>query len=81
MRWESRGSAVGIATGYWLEDGEVGVLVLVGSIKFSSPRRPDRLWGSRSLFSNGYRGLFPSEGWPVGEADHSLPTSAEVTKT
>jgi hypothetical protein len=26
---------------------------------FSSPQRPDRLWGPRSLPSNDYRGLFP----------------------
>jgi hypothetical protein len=34
---------VGIATGYRLEDGGVGVRVAVGSRTSSSPRRPDRL--------------------------------------
>jgi len=26
---------------------------------FSSPSRPDRLWGPPSLIFNGYQGLFP----------------------
>jgi len=26
---------------------------------FSSPPRPERLWGPISLLSNGYKGLFP----------------------
>jgi hypothetical protein len=52
-------SAVCIATAYGLDDGGVGVQVPVGSRMFSSPHRPDRLWGLPSLLSNGYRGLFP----------------------
>jgi hypothetical protein len=56
-----RDSAVGIATAYRMDDGGVGVRVQVWSRNFSSPRRPDRLWGSPSFLTNGYRGLFPQE--------------------
>jgi hypothetical protein len=49
----SRDSAVGIATGYGLDDRGVGVRVPVGSIILFSPRRPNRLWGLPSLLSNG----------------------------
>jgi hypothetical protein len=52
----SRVSAVGIATGYGLDDRGVGVRVPVGSRIFTSPCRPDRLWSSPNLLSNGYRG-------------------------
>jgi hypothetical protein len=41
----SRDSEVGIATGYRLDNRGVGVRVPVESRIFSSPRRPDRLWG------------------------------------
>jgi hypothetical protein len=52
-------SIVAIATGYGLEDRGVGVRVPVGSRIFSSPKRPDQLWGPSSLLPNGYRRLFP----------------------
>jgi hypothetical protein len=56
---ESRDSVVSIATGYGLDDREVGVRVPVRSRIFSSQCRPDRLWSPLILLSNGYRGIFP----------------------
>jgi hypothetical protein len=50
----SRDSSVGIATGYRLDDGRVGVRVSVASRIFASSRRPDRFWGLPRLLSNGY---------------------------
>jgi hypothetical protein len=52
--FKSRDRAVGIATGYGLNDREVGVRVSVGLRIFSSPCRPDRLGGSLNLLYNGY---------------------------
>jgi hypothetical protein len=59
--WElgSRNSAVGIATGYVLDDRGIGVRVPVGSRILSSPRRPDRLWCPPTLLSNEYLRFFP----------------------
>jgi hypothetical protein len=76
----SRDSAVGIATGYGLNDRGVRVPVSLGSRIFSSPRRLDRLWGPPNLLSNGYGGSFPGVKQPVSETDHSPPTSAEIKK-
>jgi hypothetical protein len=61
----NRDSLVGIATGFGMDDQGVRVRVPVGS------RRPDRLWGSSSIISNGY--------FTGSKADHS-PTSADVKK-
>jgi hypothetical protein len=76
------GGAVGKATGYGLDERGVGFGVSVGSRMFTSPYRPDRLWGPPSLLFNWYRGLF-SQGVKrqVHEADNSAPTNAEVKKT
>jgi hypothetical protein len=62
---KSRDGVVGIATGYRLDDREVGVRVPVGSKIFSSPRRPERFWGPSSLLSNGYRGWAPEPAWTL----------------
>jgi hypothetical protein len=49
----SRDSVVGIATGYGLDDREVGVRVAIGFRIFSSPCRLDRLWGIGGAFAGG----------------------------
>jgi len=46
---------------------------------FSSPSRPDRLWGPPSFLSTGYKGAFSlGVKRPVREADHSPPSSTDV---
>jgi hypothetical protein len=72
---------VGLATGYGLEDQGVGVRVPVWARIFTSPCRPDGLWGPPNLLSNGYWGaLSPGVKRQGREADHSPPTSAGVKK-
>jgi hypothetical protein len=60
----SRDSVVGIATNYGLDDGGVRVRVPVGSIIFSSPNRPDRLWGSNEIHSQSFKWIW------LGVGDH-----------
>jgi hypothetical protein len=77
----SRDSAVGIATGYWLDDWGIGVQVPVGSRIFISPCRPDRFWGSTQPPIQWIPGaLSPGVKRPGREADHSRPTNTEVKK-
>jgi len=70
----------GVAPGCGLNDRGFGSRREVGV--FSSPPRPDRLWGPPSLLSNEYERLFP---WGVErsarEADHSPLSSAEDRNT
>jgi hypothetical protein len=71
----------GIATGYGLGDRGVGARFPMESIIVFSSRRPDRLWGPRSLLFSGYRGdVSPGLKRQGREADHLPPTSAEVKK-
>jgi hypothetical protein len=72
--------SVGIVTSYRLDDRGVGVGVLVGWRIFSSPRRPDRLWGPPNLLSKGTGSYAPGVKRPKRESDHSPPASAEVQK-
>jgi hypothetical protein len=52
----SRVSVVDIATGYGRDDWGVEVRVTVGARIFSSPNRPDPLWGPLRLLSSVYGG-------------------------
>jgi hypothetical protein len=73
-------SAVGITTGYELDDQGVGIRVPVGSRVFSSPRRPDRLWAHPASYPMRTGSSSPGVKRPRREADHSPPTSVEVKK-
>jgi hypothetical protein len=64
--------AIGIATGYGLDEREVGVRVPVRARFSSSPRCPDRFWGPPSLLSNVNRFLFLRDKAAGVEADHHL---------
>jgi hypothetical protein len=66
---KSRGSAVGIATGWTTEESRI----------FTSPCRPDRFWGPPSHLSSGYRGLFSSTELGGSLIAHQLPPSANLS--
>jgi hypothetical protein len=50
----------------------------MGKILFSTPERPDRLWGHPASFSTESRDSFPGSKGPRREAVNSPPTSTEV---
>jgi hypothetical protein len=75
-----RDSAFGIATGYGLDDGGVGVQVLIGSRIFSFPR-PDGFRVRPAPCLKGTGGSFRGFKLPDREADHSPRASAKATKT
>jgi hypothetical protein len=52
----SRDSSVGITMGYGLDSRDT--IPAKGKRFFSSPHRPNQLWSTPSLLSNGYRGPF-----------------------
>jgi hypothetical protein len=54
----NRDSAVGVATGYGLDDLGFGVQDPVGSRVFSCASRTDRLWGPPTSYSMGTWGSF-----------------------
>jgi hypothetical protein len=76
----NRDNAFGVATGYGTGRQRAGVRVPVGSIVFSSPHRPDRLWGHPASYPMSTVGSFSGIKRQGREVDHSLPTSAEVKK-
>jgi hypothetical protein len=78
QKHKNRVRVVSIATGYGLHDPGFGVRAPVGARIFTSPCRPDQLWGPPNFLSNGYQGFFPGVKWHGGEADHTPPSSAEV---
>jgi hypothetical protein len=62
--WTCTHSAVGIATGYGMDDIWLGIRVPVGSGIFTALYRPDRLWTHAAFLPTGMGGLFPK-----GKAD------------
>jgi hypothetical protein len=79
LSYPEDGSVVGID---WLLAGRLrSRSSSPGEVKiFSSPNRPDRLWGPPNVLSTGYRFFFLGVKRPGREADNSPPTSDEVKK-
>jgi hypothetical protein len=73
----TQNSSVGTALSYGLDDR--GSIPCGFSEFFSSPPRPERLWGPPSLLANGYQGLFPwgysSRGVKLTTHLHLVPRS------
>jgi hypothetical protein len=77
----SRDSAVGIATGYGLDEWRVGIRVPVGSRMFIFPYLSDRFWGSLRLLSNWHQGILLGVKRPGIDANDLPPISDDVKKT
>jgi hypothetical protein len=77
----NRGSAVGIATGYGLDDRRVRVPAPVRSTTITSVYYSDPFWGPTSLGPHGYWRILPECNAVRAETGHSPPTGAEVKKT
>jgi hypothetical protein len=73
----SQSSSVSIVSDYELDNR--GSIPDRGRGFFFWPLHPDQLWDPPSLLSNGYWGSSPQgKARPVRDADHSLPSSADV---
>jgi hypothetical protein len=77
--FESRDSAVGTVTGYWVDDPGFGVRVPAGWRTFCSPLVQTGFGTHSASIPKGTEVLFP--GSRAREANHSPAESAEVKKT
>jgi hypothetical protein len=76
----SRDRVVGIATGYGLDDREVGVRVVMVQEFFLLCIVQTGSEVHTTSYTMGTGSAFPGVKRPGPEADHSLPTNAEVNK-
>ena len=60
---------IGVATR--IKDGLYGVQISADVRVFSSPKRPDQVWGPSSLLLNGYRVSLPGVKRPGRDGNHS----------
>jgi hypothetical protein len=71
VKYGSKDSSVGIATGYGLDDRMIGVRFPAGATNFSLHHRVQ-------TGSGAHPASYPGVKWPGREADHSPPSSADV---
>jgi hypothetical protein len=77
----SRDSSVGIALGYGVDDRGSGVRFLARAGNFSLHHRVQKGSGAHpASYPMGTRGSFPGVNRTGYEADHSSPSSAEVSQ-